>query len=143
MPTVRFAIGDPAAKRDYEVDELKVRLETEGAEYTYLDETVEVEVRRVRMAFEMAGVFESDSSDAPTGVGLWFTLLQGTPVTFYPSGSGGPSVSVVPVLKHTPTVYSLKQGMKLRRNSLKFVEDEWRSPGDSHFNDFKTLIANL
>jgi len=144
---VRFSVipdGGTAVEYDYVVDELMVQLEYEASPYTYLDDSVEPEFRRVRMKFDLKGVFEAKSGTTPiTGTALWFEMLKGSAVTFYPMGDSGPLTRVIPDVRHTPTVVAFKGGMRRRKNSLRFAENEWRQPTDTHFDDFKDLIANL
>ena len=113
-------------------------------EFRNLDDSVEPEFRRVRMKFDLKGVFEAKSGTTPiTGTALWFEMLKGSAVTFYPMGDSGPLTRVIPDVRHTPTVVAFKGGMRRRKNSLRFAENEWRQPTDTHFDDFKDLIANL
>lgn len=113
---------------DYFIEELVCKPEYDGSEYTYLGGSTEVEVRSMRLKFEIVGM-KGVMGTEPTGIELWRHLIAGSEtVTFYPLGHSGPSTTVIGDIPHT----------KRSRNKghIFLTENKWRHPSDAHFVDF-------
>lgn len=132
--------GTPAAK-DYLTDQVSVGFVYDADEYSYLDGTVEVDVRRVRLVFEVSGVFEQQAGTDKTGGELLLDMLkQATTIRFFPDKDDTTAYAdIVPDISSTDTLLATRLGVKRRGMVLRFLSKGWYDATDSMLPNFADL----
>jgi len=144
---IRFRY-DPAGTpvdHDFYAADVRVEWELDASEYTYLNNSSEVDVRKIRPVFVVTGVLETTNSSSKTFGQILLDLLKSTTtIRFFPDKSNSAVYSnVVPDVSHRSTLMAMKLGIINKSVELHLKQASWNDPADAILNDFAQLIPTM